>query len=350
MKTNTVIPQNAKWAFTTRNVDKNQVAKINPAVNQAKSGDLVLVKILSIGSHKRIQLANGRVSESHIGDTVVLCCGDRYAPDQFEGVASIQAESADLLAGGGIVGTMQHSHNRMSEPTQLMPLGLLTYANDTTINIQHFALPELPSNPVFSVPVVAITGTAMNSGKTTAAFSLVNGLKQGGHTVAAIKITGTGAFGDFNAFLDAGADVVLDFTDAGMATTYKQPIERIIKGAMALFAHAINQGCDVIVVELGDGILQNETWQVLQHPEFRSILSGVIFAAPDALSAISGYDMLKATALPLLGISGLISCSPLLCGEYKKMRTATIFSKQELTNPEFACQLIISHHNQSAVA
>ena len=48
--------------------------------------------------------------------------------------------------------------------------------------------------------------------------------------VAALKATGTGAFGDFNAYTDAGAGYVADFTDVGMVSTYRQPLSRIEAG------------------------------------------------------------------------------------------------------------------------
>ena len=76
----------------------------------------------------------------------------------------------------------------------------------------------------------------MNSGKTTAVASLAHGLSAAGHRVAAIKATGTGAFGDFNAFVDTGARYVADFTDAGMVSTYLQPLDRIEAGLDTLLA------------------------------------------------------------------------------------------------------------------
>ena len=63
-------------------------------------------------------------------------------------------------------------------------------------------------------------------GKTTAASSLAHGLRAAGYAVAGIKATGTGAFGDFNSFEDAGVPV-MDFTDVGMPTTFRMPLEQI---------------------------------------------------------------------------------------------------------------------------
>ena len=60
----------------------------------ARPGDLVLAHVEKIGQHRRVQLSSGRPSLIFPGDAVVLACGARYAPDQFEGLAEIRATSA----------------------------------------------------------------------------------------------------------------------------------------------------------------------------------------------------------------------------------------------------------------
>ena len=231
------VPVGTKWSFTTRRVRRADVAGILADVGQAVSGDLVLGEIDQIGQHKKVQLADGRYSDSYPGDTVVLACGDRYAPDQFEAVAKLDADGADLVAGGGLVGHMRHAHARMARPTRIKPIGLLIDENRAVINVERYALPQKVA--ARKIAAIGVVGTAMNAGKTTAAASLAHGLGQAGYRVAAIKVTGTGAFGDFNAFVDAGAPVVADFTDAGMASTYRQPLHRIERGFNALLAHAV---------------------------------------------------------------------------------------------------------------
>ena len=341
-----VMPKQVKWAFTTRRVNQEDVKALIEDTSLASSGDLVLAEIIQVGSHKRIQLASGRNSESHVGDLVVLCCGARYAPDQFEGIARVDMNKADLLAGGGVIGTKRKSHGRMSQPTQLKPLGLLADANGKVLNINQYKVKCMDEQP--SIPIIAVTGTAMNSGKTTTAYSLVNGLHKSGKKVAAIKVTGTGAFGDFNAFIDAGAECVLDFTDAGMVTTYQQPIDRILSGSIDLFNKAKELGADVVVVELGDGILQDEAWQLLTNSTFRELISGIIFAAPDALSAIAGVDFIQNANLKLIAVSGLLTRSPLLCQEYHRFQEVPLWGKQDLSSK--AMQLLDSATDISLVA
>lgn len=333
-----VVPAQAKWAFTTRRVIRSDITGLQSNVRNAVSGDLLLSQIVEIGQHKKIQLAEARYSESYLGDYVVAACGDRYAPDQFEAVATIDSCSADLVAGGGIVGKIRAAHDRMALPTKVRPLGLLTDSDGHVINLARYGLPVRRSN--HGMTVIGVVGNSMNAGKTTAAASLAHGLSRSGCSVAALKATGTGAFGDFNAYRDAGADIVADFTDVGMASTYRQPIGRIEAGFDTLLSHASDKGAGIAIVELADGLFQRETAQILRSSRIRNQLSGMVFAAPDALSAIGGSARLLDLDLPLLVVSGKVSCSPLASVEASEHLSVPIASRENLRDPEFARGLL----------
>jgi len=66
----------AKWAFTTRRIDRLAVRGLSMQMSDAKADDLILCEIAEIGHHKKIQLAERRVSVSYRGDLIVLCLGD----------------------------------------------------------------------------------------------------------------------------------------------------------------------------------------------------------------------------------------------------------------------------------
>ena len=333
-----VVPQSAKWAFTTRRVARADVAGIESKVSHAVSGDLVLGQIVKVGQHKKIQLAEGRYSDTYLGDHVVVTCGDRYAPDQFEAVAELDPAGADLVAGGGIVGRMREAHDKMAPPTQIKPLGLLVDGDGEAINIARYALPDRPVSR--DVAVIAVVGASMNAGKTTAAASLAHGLHRAGFRVAAIKATGTGAFGDFNAFRDAGIPVVADFTDAGMASTYRQPLERIERGFQSLLVHAEEQGTEVVVVELADGVFQTETKELLRASAIRDRLKGILFAAPDALGAVGGVSILRQMGLEPFAVSGMVSCSPLAAAEAEAVVKVPVATREDLRDPKRASGLV----------
>lgn len=326
-----IVPSNAKWAFTTRRVDRSIVEGISRDFDQARPGDLVMVRIAEIGHHQKVQLATGRSSLSYVDDIIVASVGDRYAPDQFEGVAEISEDAADLLAAGGVIGSMRDAHARMAPPTKVAPLGLLTDASGQVVNLEDFALPEteIPDD----VTVIGVFGTSMNAGKTTAAVSLAYGLKQAGYRVAGVKTTGTGAFGDYNAFHDAGIDVA-DFTDAGMASTYRVPISRLERAFETLVGSAAERGAEVVVVEFADGVFQDEIAAILDESRIKSRLDAVLFAASDALSAAGGARVLGENGLAPFAISGIVSSSPLAAREAERATGLQVLTRNELLSAD----------------
>lgn len=330
------VPTNAKWTFSTRRVIQSDVEGIDKNVRFPTAGDLVLCEIIEIGSHKRVQLTSQRTSVSYKGDLIVACVGDRYAPDQFMGRAEITNTHADLLAGGGVVGTVETKHSRMSDPTKLRPIGLLVDREGEIINIVNYALPpaKIPNN----ITVLGVFGASMNAGKTTAAVSLAHGLQKAGFKVAGVKATGTGAFGDFNAFEDAGIPV-MDFTDAGMPTTFRMPIDRIEEGFKTLVGTAASGGAEIVVVEIADGVFQKETAALLEGSEIRDRLDGILFATPDALGAVGGVQLLKSKGLSPFAISGMVSCSALGAAEAMEATGLPVITKDALCDPEQVMQI-----------
>ena len=321
----------AKWAFTTRRVRHEDARHLCSRLTEAQPGDLVLCEVLSVGQHKQVQLANRRLSQLYPGDLIVLALGDRYAPDQFHATATLDAEKVHLVAGGGIVGRVDAAHAAMREPTSLRPLGRIIGARHEAINIAAYALPTLPMD--HRPTVIGVFGASMNSGKTTAAASLAHGLRRAGHATAAIKATGTGAFADYHAFEDAGV-AALDFTDVGMATTYRMPMARIEEGFATLIATCAAGGADVIVCEIADGVFQQETRAVLRGSAIRDRMDGILFAAPDALSAYGAVQILEPLGLSPFAISGLVSISPLALAEAAEVTGLPILTREDLRTPD----------------
>ena len=330
----------AKWAFTTRRVKRQDVAKLIVDFSIATPGDLVLARVERIGSHKRVQLTTGRPSHLYHGDLVVLVCGARYAPDQYEGFAEINPDGADMLAGGGLVGKMNASNKRMSGPTRVIPLGLLANKQGVPLNIDGYALSE--ATRPFGLTIIAAIGASMNAGKTTAVASLAHGLGRAGYRVATLKPTGTGAFGDYNAYIDAGAHYVADMVDVGMASTYLQPVSRIVAGLDTLLCSAQKANCDVAIVELADGIFQKETAALLDRTDIKSLFDGYMFAAPCAASTVGGCNILRSKGIKPSIITGMISCSPLAAAEASSELSIEITTKQNLCDPALAGSMLSS--------
>ncbi len=338
----------AKWAFTTRRVVRRDVACLIEDVGAAEPGDLVLGRIEQIGRQTNLQLAEGRPSELYAGDLVVVACGARYAADQFEGLAALDPTGADLLAAGGVIGRMRAKHDRMMTPTRVVPLGLLADRDGTALNLRRYALPWAP-RPL-DLPAIGVVGASMNAGKTAATASLAHGLARAGRRVAAIKATGTGAFGDLNTYRDAGVHVALDFTDAGMVSTYREPVTRLARALDALLAAAARAGADVAVVEIADGVLQTETAALLADPSSRSAFAGFVYAVADPLAAVGGVAVLARLGITPVALTGLISRSPLAVAEAEAATGLPVLGREALRDPAAAIVLLHDCQTQREVA
>lgn len=325
----------AKWCYTTRRVQREDAFSLSRNFDNAQSGDLVLARVKQIGSHRRVQLTSGRHSDLYPDDLVVAACGARYASDQFEGIASIDPDGIDLLAGGGCFGKMRVCHQQKKSPTRLTPLGLLMDSHQQVLNLARYAIAVNSGKIVLTC--VGVVGAAMNAGKTTAAAALVRGLVRAGHRVAAIKATGTGSFGDLNAYRDAGAHFVGDFTDAGMASTYLQPVNRIVSALRSLVAVASDQGCDLAVIEFADGVLQREAVELLGSEPIQSMFETFLYAAGDPLSALGGQLQLSRLGIRPAAITGLLTASPLAAIEAQSATGLPVVSKEQLAEPTCAC-------------
>lgn len=336
----------AKWSFATRRVRQVDACGLSQDFKRAIAGDLVLGRVTTISSHRRIQLPTGRPSTLYPGDVVVLAVGARYAADQFEGYAEIDPRGADMLAGGGCIGRMVVRNERVKPPTRVEPIGLIKNADDRIINLRDYALPDIKAHT--TIPVICVVGSGMNGGKTTATAALIFGLRQAGFKVAGLKGTGTGAYGDFNAYEDAGAQYVGDFTDTGMVTTYLEPKSRIVPAIDRLLVEAEAQGCDVAVLEIADGVLQRETIELLEDPMVRGRMSGFIYACGDALSAAGGVHALRGFGIRTAAITGIVSCSPLAAAEATAATGVEVVTKQGLSDPAIAASLFNAMTNPTA--
>lgn len=303
----------AKRAFTTRRVPLRDMRTLVTGTIRPKTGNIVLASVHELGKHRRIEQLNGRRALMMPGDEILVCYGNRYAPDQFEAVVSDDLGLCDLVAGGGIASREINRHDRMLPPTKIMPIGLVGNAHGSPLNLIDYRI-DL-NGSAGSMKVVLVAGTAMNAGKTFTAASIVRGLKESGYRVAGIKATGTGSGGDLWKMKDMGADVILDFTDAGFASTYKIPDEEIEVAVLGLINHAAKRRCNFAVVEVADGLQHRETATLLRSRRIRSIVSGAVFAAYDSLGARAGHQMLDQLGYQIFAISGQITRSPLAMRE-----------------------------------
>lgn len=321
----------AKRAFATRRADLGgRLRLLREGVPQA--GDLVLARVETLGHHQKLESPEGRRVQLYPGDEIVVAFGARYAPDQFEAVVPASLDACDLVAGGGIAAEVVARHAKVRRATRIQPLGLIADASGLPHNLSAHALPARAA-PADRPRVIAVAGTSMNAGKTTTVAGLVHGLTRAGLRVAAAKLTGTGSGGDLWSMRDAGAASVLDFTDMGHATTAGLPLGELERVAVSLVAHSSAPGIDVVVVEIADGVLQADTAGLLASPRFRGVIDAALFAAGDALGAVGGREWLVRQGHTVVGISGLVSASPLALREAEAASGCRVLTLAELRDP-----------------
>ena len=324
--------EQAKWAYTTRRINQDRPFQLLSGAIIPEAGDLVLASVEELGQHKRLELVSSRRATLFEGDEIVVAYGNRYAPDQFEGIVPDHLGACRLVAAGGVAARLLNRHDKVRSATRIKPLGLLADADGHRINLNSSRLPkadQIDTDPL----VLVVAGTSMNSGKTTTCANLVKGFVRQKIKVAAAKFTGTGAGADYRSLVDAGANPVFDFIDAGYVSTYRVHRDVLHDIVMTLGAEMAASGPDVIIVEVADGLLQRETARLFATPSFTDWIDGVIFAANDALGAQAGISWLTARQLPVFAITGVLTSSALARREAEDICGLPVYQTRALARP-----------------
>jgi hypothetical protein len=338
----------AKSAYTTRFVsrlidaDARGYGLMTGPHVVPQAGDVVLARVHKLGQHGAIMLPDGRRAALFEGDEILVAYGDRYAPDQFEAEVPDNLGLTNLVAAGGLAGTVVSAHSKMAAPTQIQPLGLLTDARGVVTLRRCAPLATVAPQDAQGLGrvgkplVIAVLGTSMNSGKTTTVAAIVRGLSKAGLVVGAGKVTGTGAPGDPGLFRDSGASRVLDFTDFGYGSTYRLEHQQVQALLVSLIDELAAAGPDVVVVEIADGLFQSETARLVKDPLFKAQVDKVVFAAGEALGATAGQLLLAGLGLAPVAISGMLTASPLAKREAAAGLDVPVLDKAELASARVA--------------
>ena len=160
-----------------------------------------------------------------------------------------------------------------------------------TLDASATVLDDEPPIQTAGVPVVALAGTCMDSGKTAAACAIVGRLRHLGFQVSACKATGVSLRRDVLAMEDAGASDTMIFSDFGIVTTTEANGRQLTR---ALLTGLADKRPDVIVLELGDGLLgAYGVGAILSDSEIRDALTAVVLCANDPVSAWGGAELLR---------------------------------------------------------
>jgi hypothetical protein len=329
----------AKRSFTTRRVPLEAMRTLVSGPVRPRPSNVVLARVTKLGHHRKLELPTGRRAQLHPGDEIIVAYANRYASDQFESYVPLTLGPTNLVASGGVASEVLSRSRDVRRATEILPVGLVADERGIPLSLADFAL-EPAEPPEEHPPTLVVIGTSMNSGKTTTIHRLVESLGRAGHDPGVTKVTGTGSGGDYWVMQDSGAHVMLDFTDVGMASTFKTPLRTIEQKTLELMDLVTATGCGCMLVEIADGLLQQETAHLMRSPELQRRVDGVLFTAGDAMGAIGGVERLREAGLHVVGVAGRLTRSPLATQETADAIDVPIYRLDELGDPRVASRIL----------
>jgi hypothetical protein len=266
-----------------------------------EEGVLVAARVLNNKSrYNQLELTSGRMATVNQGDVIVGALGHRKALRGYSGHLPTSLKPGDtiqILNIGGVLGICDSANPDVGAPFDCEVLGTVLsfpYLGERIGVPARAGANSLDENPAIDtngIPVVALAGTCMDSGKTAAACAIVSRLRHLGLNVAACKATGVSLRRDILAMEDAGASESMIFSDFGIVTTTEKNGRQLTR---ALLTGLASHKPDVIVLELGDGLLgAYGVGAILADDEIREALTVCVLCANDPVSAWGGTELLR---------------------------------------------------------
>ena len=128
---------------------------------------------------------------------------------------------------------------------------------------------------------------------------------------------------------DAGADPVVDFTDAGFGLDLSGArLRRSNAVFVTLLAHLPSPEWTHIVSEVADAFCRVKRRPCFALTSFEQPSVESCFAACDAMGAVGGDRWLKSHELTVVGLSGVLTSSPLQCVESLERHCCRLLAKR----------------------
>jgi hypothetical protein len=300
-----------KIGSATSPLNLARTAAVIPASISPRAGDVVVVRALTdSATYNMLELPTGRLAKINPGDVLIGVLGRRRALKGFVGDVPATVNAGDrlhLLNMGGVIGSCTGHHSSLSEAIQVEVIGLASDEHGRVRNIADVALP--PRNSLGeTAPLVIISGTCMNSGKTYAATELIKQATRAGLRVAAAKLSGIACLRDTLNMADHGAIAIASFLDCGLPSTVGAT--NLASVAKTIIARLNESSPDLIVIELGDGLLGGYSVEsVFADEELRGATAGLVFCASDYVGAWGGIELLRRRGIEIDVIAGSVTDS-----------------------------------------
>jgi hypothetical protein len=276
-----------------------------------RAGDVVAVRALTdSATYNQLELPTGRLAKINPGDVIVGVLGRRRALKGFVGDVPESVKAGDklhLLNMGGVIGYCTGHHSSLSDAISVEVIGLACDEQGRVLNIADEALPPREKLQTCA-PLVLVAGTCMNSGKTYAATELIKQATRVGLKVAAAKLSGVACLRDTLNMADHGAIATASFLDCGLPSTVDAG--DLAPVAKAIIARLGESAPDMIVIELGDGILGGYSVDsVFDDEELREATAALVFCASDYVGAWGGIELFRRRGISVDVIAGSVTDS-----------------------------------------
>jgi hypothetical protein len=265
----------------------------------------VVVRTLTdSATYNQLELTSGRLARINHYDIIVGVLGRRRALKGFVGEVPTELRAQDrlhILNLGGVIGRCTGHHHEIGSPIEVELLGMVA-RDGHVLNITQTTI-QPTSRLEESAPLVLVAGTCMTSGKTQAATELIKHFTRHGFRVTAAKLTGVACLRDTLNMQDHGAIKTLSFLDCGYPSTVG--VEDISVLAKSIVTNLNQVKPDVIVLELGDGILGGyHVASIFTDREFMEFCAALVFCASDFVGAWGGLQLLKKKGIEIDVVSG----------------------------------------------
>ncbi len=276
-----------------------------------RSGDVVVVRALTdSATYNMLELPTGRLAKINPGDLLLGVLGQRRALKGFVGNVPPTVFAGDelhLLNMGGVVGCCTGHHSSLGDAIKVEVIGLVCDEEGRICNIADAALP-VRALLGDCAPLIMIAGTSMNSGKTLVATELIKQATRAGQRVAAGKLSGVACLRDTLNMSDHGAIATASFLDCGLPSTVDAG--NLAPVAKAIIARLNECSPDLIVIEMGDGVLGGYSVEtVFDDAELRDATAANIFCAADYVGAWGGIELLARRGIQVDLIAGSVTDS-----------------------------------------
>ncbi len=300
-----------KISSVTKNLGLTHEEALTDALSCAM-GTVLAAQVLEDKSvYNELELPSGRMSKLKKDDIIAVALGNRMGLKGFIGHLPKTLKTGDvihLLNFGGVAGVCTSANkHEVGEPLRIRVLGGIT-RKGKLLNIGQATLFKPEKNLKKHAPLIIVTGTGMDSGKTTVAVEITKTLTRMGMKLAGTKLTGVGAQRDLFKMADYGVYEAVSFVDAGIPSTACLDNDLIVEVSKGAINHLSKKDPDAIIVEFGDGLMgKYGVKAILEDKQIQKDVYLHIGCAQDPVGAIKLAEGCADIGLPIDVISGPVT-------------------------------------------